>query len=41
LSWGPSGELYVTAAQIENMPRFNNGKSARTERYKLFKIVGL
>ena len=41
LSWGPGGELYVTASQIENMPRFNNGKSARTEPYKLFKIVGL
>jgi len=25
LSWGPKGEMYVTASQIENMPRFNNG----------------
>ena len=41
LSWGPGGELYVTASQIENMPRFNNGKSARTEPYKLFKVTGL
>ena len=35
LSWGPNDELYVTASQIENMPRFNNGKSTRTEPYKL------
>lgn len=41
LSWGPSGELYVTASQIENMPRFNNGASTRTGPYKLFKITGL
>ncbi len=41
LSWGPNGELYVTASQIENMPRFNNGKSTRSEPYKLWKITGL
>jgi sugar lactone lactonase YvrE len=41
LSWGPNGEIYVTASQIENMPRFNNGKSARTEPYKLWKITGI
>jgi len=41
LSWRPGGELYVTASQIENMPRFNNGKSTRTEPYKLFKVTGL
>jgi sugar lactone lactonase YvrE len=41
LSWGPNGELYVTASQIENMPRFNDGKSTRTEPYKLWKITGL
>ncbi|MFL6545218.1 MAG: L-dopachrome tautomerase-related protein, partial [Candidatus Udaeobacter sp.] len=35
LSWAPNGELYVTASQIENMPRFNNGKSTRNEPYKL------
>ena len=40
-SWGPNGDLYVTASQIENMPRFNNGKSTRTEPYKLWKITGL
>ena len=41
LSWGLNGELYVTASQIENMPRFNKGKSTRTEPYKLWKIAGL
>jgi sugar lactone lactonase YvrE len=41
LSWGPNGELYVTASQIENMPRFNNGKSTRTEPYKLWKVTGI
>jgi sugar lactone lactonase YvrE len=41
LSWGPNGEIYVTASQIENMPRFNNGKSTRTEPYKLWKITGI
>jgi sugar lactone lactonase YvrE len=41
LSWGPNSELYVTASQIENMPRFNNGKSTRTEPYKLRKIIGI
>jgi hypothetical protein len=32
---------YVTASQIEDMPRFNNGKSTRTEPYKLWKITGV
>ncbi|MGE5215340.1 MAG: L-dopachrome tautomerase-related protein [Nitrospirota bacterium] len=41
LSWGPNGELYATASQIENMPRFNNGTSTRTEPYKLWKITGV
>ncbi len=41
LSWGPNSELYVTASQIENMPRFNNGRSTRTEPYKLWKIIGI
>ena len=41
LSRGPNDELYVTASQIENMPRFNNGKSTRTEPYKLWKITGI
>jgi sugar lactone lactonase YvrE len=41
LSWGPGGELYVTASQIQNMPKYNGGRSARTEPYKVFKITGL
>lgn len=41
LSWGPHGELYVTASQIENMPRFNNGASARTSPYTLWKVTRL
>ena len=41
LSWGPNGLLYVTASQIENMAKYNGGKSTRTEPYKLFKITGL
>jgi sugar lactone lactonase YvrE len=41
MSWGMNGELYVTASQIENTPRFNNGKSTRTEPYKLFKVTGI
>ncbi|MEY2506453.1 MAG: hypothetical protein QOH01_782 [Verrucomicrobiota bacterium] len=41
LAWSPTGELYVTASQIQNMPRFNNGKSTRTEPYQLWKITGL
>jgi hypothetical protein len=38
---GPNGEMYVTASQIENIPRFNNGKSTRTKPSKLRKIVGI
>src|SRR5437588_5034045 len=41
LNWGPNGDLYITASQIENIPRFNNGKSTRTEPYKLWKIIGI
>jgi sugar lactone lactonase YvrE len=41
LSWGPNREIYVTASQIENMPRFNNGKSTRTEPYKLWKVTAI
>lgn len=40
MSFGPDGSLYVTASQIENMPRFNGGKNTRTTPYQLFKIVG-
>ena len=41
MSWGLNGDLYVTASQIENMPRFNNGRSTRTQPYKLWKISGV
>jgi sugar lactone lactonase YvrE len=41
LSRGVNSDLYVTASQIENMPRFNDGKSTRTEPYKLWKITGI
>lgn len=41
LSWGPNGEMCVTASQVENMPRFDNCKSTRTDRYKLGKIIGI
>lgn len=38
LAWGPERTLYVTASQIQHMPRFNNGKSTRTEPYRVFKF---
>ena len=41
LSWRPNGALYVTCSQIQNLPRFNNGRSARTEPYRLFKVTGV
>ncbi len=41
MSWGPGGELYVTTSQIENMPKYNGGKSTRTEPYRLFKVTEL
>jgi sugar lactone lactonase YvrE len=41
LSWGPNDDLYVTTSQIENTPRFNDGKSTRSEPYKLWKIAGV
>lgn len=41
MSWGPTGSLYVTASQIENMPKFNAGKSTRTEPYKLYKVINV
>ena len=41
MAWGPNRELYVTASQIENMPRFNGGKSTRTGPYQLFEVTGL
>ncbi len=39
MSWGPDGSIYVTASQIENMPRFNDGKSTRTESYKVYRLT--
>jgi len=39
MSWGPGGTIYVTASQIQNMPRFNNGKDAHIDPYKLFKVT--
>jgi sugar lactone lactonase YvrE len=39
LSWGPGEALYVSCSQIQNMPRFNNGKDVRVEPYKVFKII--
>ena len=40
LAWGPKGALYVTCSQIQNMPRFNNGKSLHAVPYQVFKVVG-
>jgi sugar lactone lactonase YvrE len=40
LAWAPDGSLYVTASQIQNMPRFNGGKDMRTTPYYLYKIIG-
>ena len=39
MSWGPGGTIYVTASQIQNMPRFNKGKDAHVDPYKLFKVT--
>lgn len=41
LSWGPGGALYVTTSQIQNMPKFNGGRSTRTEPYGLWKVTGI
>jgi sugar lactone lactonase YvrE len=38
MSLGPGDEIYVTASQIQNMPRFNNGKDKHVDPYKLFKV---
>ncbi|MDE1170826.1 MAG: L-dopachrome tautomerase-related protein [Verrucomicrobium sp.] len=35
---GPDGSLYFTCSQVENMPRFNGGKSARTAPYAVFRL---
>jgi sugar lactone lactonase YvrE len=39
MSWSPGDEIYVTASQIQNMPRFNNGKDVHVDPYKLFKVT--
>jgi sugar lactone lactonase YvrE len=39
MSWGPGGALYVTASQIQYMPRFNNGKDVHIDPYKVFKVT--
>lgn len=41
MSWGPDDSLYVTTSQIQNMPRFNDGKSLHVEPYHVFKITGV
>ena len=41
MSWGPGGALYVTCSQIQNMPRFNNGKDVHIDPYKVFKVTGI
>jgi sugar lactone lactonase YvrE len=41
LSWGPAGALYVACSQIQNSPRFNEGKNVRVEPYKVFKVTGI
>jgi sugar lactone lactonase YvrE len=35
---GPDGTLYVTASHINESPRFNQGKSIRTEPYTVFRF---
>jgi sugar lactone lactonase YvrE len=35
---GPDENLYVTASQIDGMPRFNHGKDKREPPYKIFRI---
>ncbi len=38
MSWGPGQTIYVTSSQIQNMPRFNRGRSARVQPYKVWKF---
>jgi hypothetical protein len=37
-SQGPDGSIYVSASHINESPRFNKGKSVRTQPYGIFKI---
>lgn len=41
MSWGPGRSLYVTCSQIQNAPRFNEGRNVRVDPYKVFKVTGL
>jgi sugar lactone lactonase YvrE len=38
MSIGPDDNLYVTASQIDGMPRFNNGIDKRQSPYRIFRI---
>ncbi len=38
LSWGPSGDLYVTTSQIHLTPKYNHGESKLKEPFKVFRI---
>jgi sugar lactone lactonase YvrE len=40
MSWGPQETIYVTCSQIQNMPRFNEGRNVRVGPYRLFKVIG-
>ena len=37
-SQGPDGSIYISASHINESPRFNKGKSVRTQPYGIFKI---
>jgi sugar lactone lactonase YvrE len=37
-AWSPDGWLYVSCSQIQNMPWFHNGVSARTTPYAIYKL---
>jgi sugar lactone lactonase YvrE len=41
MSWGPQESLYVACSQIQNSPRFNQGKDVRTEPYRVLKVTGM
>lgn len=37
-SEGPHGTIYITASHINDAPKYNHGKSTRTEPYTVFKL---
>lgn len=41
MSWGLQETLFVTCSQIHNSPRFNEGRDARTEPYRVYKVSGM